>query len=182
MMQALLADRFKMTAHYETRQVPEFGIVLAKRGKFGRQLRMHRVDDPVCSAPPVEAVHGIFPEDAEGFPAHCGEVVGMQPSTMGRLRKGGRDVSIPAILSNVQGISVIGRPMVDQTGIKGDVDFHFEWMKVAANTTNPQNFHPDEDAPTFVEAMKEQLGLKLVPEKGPVEFFVVDHVEHPTAN
>ena len=42
MMQSLLADRFKLTVHYETRVVPLFELVLAKPGKFGPQLRLHR--------------------------------------------------------------------------------------------------------------------------------------------
>ena len=42
MMQSLLADRFKLAVHYETRVVPLFVLVLAKPGKFGPQLRLHR--------------------------------------------------------------------------------------------------------------------------------------------
>jgi uncharacterized protein (TIGR03435 family) len=98
------------------------------------------------------------------------------------MRWGGRDIPMSRFATVMVGVGVVGRPMVDETGIKGNVDLQLEWMKVAANVTNPQDFHPDEDAPTFVEALKEQLGLKLVPEKGPVEVFVVDHVEHPSAN
>jgi uncharacterized protein (TIGR03435 family) len=63
MMQSLLADRFKLVAHYETQQVPKFGIVLAKPGVLGPKLRMHRVDDPVCTAPAANHPD----EDAEGF-------------------------------------------------------------------------------------------------------------------
>jgi uncharacterized protein (TIGR03435 family) len=44
------------------------------------------------------------------------------------------------------------------------------------------DFHPDESAPTFEEALKERLGIKMVSHKGPVDFFVVDHLEHPSEN
>ena len=51
MMQSLLADRFKLKVHYETRVVPLYVLVLAKPGKLGPQLRLHRADDPVCAKP-----------------------------------------------------------------------------------------------------------------------------------
>ena len=39
MLQTLLADRFKLAAHYETKQLPFFALVLDKPGKTGPQLR-----------------------------------------------------------------------------------------------------------------------------------------------
>jgi uncharacterized protein (TIGR03435 family) len=44
------------------------------------------------------------------------------------------------------------------------------------------DFTPDPSGPSFLEALKEQLGLKLDSQKGPADFLVIDHVEHPTAN
>jgi uncharacterized protein (TIGR03435 family) len=44
------------------------------------------------------------------------------------------------------------------------------------------SFNPDESTPTFNEALKELLGIKMVSKKGPMEFFVAAHVEHPSAN
>jgi uncharacterized protein (TIGR03435 family) len=46
MMQSLLADRFQLKVHYETRVVPLYVLVLAKPGKFGPRLRLHQADDP----------------------------------------------------------------------------------------------------------------------------------------
>jgi uncharacterized protein (TIGR03435 family) len=40
----------------------------------------------------------------------------------------------------------------------------------------------DEDAPTFPDALKEQLGIKMLPQKGPSELFLVDHIEKPSEN
>jgi uncharacterized protein (TIGR03435 family) len=183
MMQSLLADRFKMTVHYETRQIPVFGLVLAKPGKLGSHLRLHQANDPICSGPPVEPVRGIYPADAEGFPEACGNIESMEPSGPARFREGGRDLTMAKIASSNMGVlGGVGRPMLDQTDIKGTVDFSLEWAKTAANVTNSQEFHPDEDAPSFIEALREQLGLKLVPQNGPSEIFVVDHIEHPSLN
>jgi uncharacterized protein (TIGR03435 family) len=181
MMQSLLADRFKMAVHFETRQVPLYGLVLAKPGKLGPQLRLHRADDPVCTTP-AEAMRGPAPVDAEGFPERCGGPQSMKPSVPGRMKSGGRDVPMSRFAAILTGVGVVDRPMVDQTGLQGTVDYSVEWMQVAANVPFGSEFHPDESAPTFEQALKEQLGLKMMSQKGPVDFFVVDHVEHASEN
>ncbi|MDP9051906.1 MAG: TIGR03435 family protein [Acidobacteriota bacterium] len=167
MMQSLLADRFKLVVHFETRDVPVYALVLAKPGKLGPQLRLHRVDDPACDPTPAtplpKPVNRQFAADNEGFPlAACGELVGMVSSAPGRLKWGGRDVPVARIAAIMTGVGVVDRPMVDETGIKGTVDYSLEWRLAAA--------------------LKEQLGIKMVSKKGPMEFFVTDHVEHPSAN
>jgi uncharacterized protein (TIGR03435 family) len=79
-------------------------------------------------------------------------------------------------------MAAVDRPLIDQTGIKGTVDFTLEWALAARNVVNASDFHPDEDAPEFDVALMKQLGLKLVSQKGSVELFVIDHVEHPSEN
>jgi uncharacterized protein (TIGR03435 family) len=181
MMQSLLADRFKMAVHFEMRQIPLFALVLAKPGKLGPQLRLHRADDPVCTTP-AAALRGPAPVDAEGFPERCGGPQSMKPSVPGRMKSGGRDVPMARIAAILTGVGGVDRPMVDQTGLQGTVDYSLEWIQVAANVPFGAEFHPDESAPTFEEALKEQLGIKMVSEKGSVDFFIVDHVEHPSEN
>jgi uncharacterized protein (TIGR03435 family) len=76
------------------------------------------------------------------------------------------------------GMATLRRPVVDGTGLKGGYDFWVEWTP--EDTRNdPEN---GETGGTFREALKNQLGLKLVPKNGPVEVLVIDHVEEPTAN
>jgi len=181
MVQSLLADRFKMAVHFETRQIPLFALVLVKPGKPGPQLRSHRADDPVCSTP-AAVMRGQPPADAEGFPERCGGPLSMKPSAPGRMKSGGRDVPMSRFAAILTGVGVVDRPMVDQTGLQGTVDYSLEWMQVAANVPFGAEFHPDESAPTFEQALKEQLGLKMVSQKGPIDFFVVDHVEHASEN
>jgi uncharacterized protein (TIGR03435 family) len=181
MMQSLLADRFKMSVHFETRQVPLFALVMAKPGKLGPQLRLHRADDPVCSTP-AGVMRGQPPADAEGFPERCGGPLSMKPSAPGRMKSGGRDVPMSRFASILTGVGNVDRPMVDQTELQGTVDYSLEWIQVAANVPFGAEFHPDESAPTFEEALKEQLGIKMVSQKGPVTFFIVDHVEHASEN
>jgi uncharacterized protein (TIGR03435 family) len=70
---------------------------------------------------------------------------------------------------------LLSRNVVDKTGLSGNYDIDLNW------TPDDQQGTPDA-GPTLFTALEEQLGLKLVPAKGPVDTFVVDHVERPTEN
>jgi len=180
MMQSLLADRFKLKVHYETRVVPLYVLVLAKPGKFGPQLRLHRADDPVCAKPATSQNPNAV--DAEGYPEVCGGPYGMMPSKPGRMKSGGRDVPMARFSAILTGVGVVDRPMLDQTGIQGTVDYSMEWRKVVDQVARGAPLELDEDAPTFADALKEQLGIKMLPQKGPSELFLVDHIERPSEN
>jgi uncharacterized protein (TIGR03435 family) len=180
MMQSLLADRFKLKVHYETRVVPLYVLVLAKPGKFGPQLRLHRADDPVCAKPTTS--QNPNEGDAEGYPEVCGGPYGMIPSKPGRMKSGGRDVSMARFAAILTGVGVVDRPMLDKTGIQGTVDYSMEWRKVVDQVARGAPLELDEDAPTFADALKEQLGIKMLPQKGPSELFLVDHIERPSEN
>jgi uncharacterized protein (TIGR03435 family) len=156
-----------------------FALVEAKPGKLGPQLRMHRADDPVCTAASKASVSA---EGGDLYPATCGGIMGMKPSAPGRMKEGARNIPLSVMVSQLTGVGDVGRPMIDQTGIEGNVDFSLEWAQVAANVPAGVEFHPDESAPAFETALKEQLGLKLVAEKGAASFFTVDHLEHPSVN
>jgi uncharacterized protein (TIGR03435 family) len=71
--------------------------------------------------------------------------------------------------------NIVGRSVVDKTGLAGNFDIDLKW------TPDDQQGAPDA-GPTLFTALEEQLGLKLVNAKGPVQTFVIDHVERPTAN
>jgi uncharacterized protein (TIGR03435 family) len=78
--------------------------------------------------------------------------------------------------------SQIGHQVIDRTGIRGSYDLKLDWMpETKANVPgDPAASQPD--GPTLFGALEDQLGLKLVPEKGPVEVVVVDHIEKPSEN
>jgi uncharacterized protein (TIGR03435 family) len=69
----------------------------------------------------------------------------------------------------------LGRPVVDQTNLKGLYDVKLTWTPAADQGK--------EDAgPSLFTAIQEQLGLKLEPTKAPIDILVIDHVEEPSAN
>jgi len=184
MMQSLLEDRFKLASHYETRQLPVFAAILARPGKTGPQLRPHLEDVPCSTVPPPPSVAGseLAPVLAApgGFPSVCGGIVGMRASVPGRLRVGARNVGIGMLASTLSQMSGLGRPVIDQTGLTGTFDFTFEWTP--QQNSPDVNSQPDDAGPTFLESLKQQLGLELKPQTGPVKIFVIDHIEMPTEN
>jgi uncharacterized protein (TIGR03435 family) len=73
-------------------------------------------------------------------------------------------------------VTPAGRIVIDKTGITGNYDFKLSY----ATANNPD---PDPDLPNLFTAVQEQLGLKLVPQKVPVDFLVIDYLDKiPTEN
>ena len=187
MMRSLLADRFKVVIHHETRQVPVMAVVLAKPGKPGPELQPHPADSLCMSRSPAPSAPGQAqqpPQAAAGrLPALCGGIYYVQPSEPGRVSVGARNVMIAFILDSLSGVTVLDRPFSDQTGLSGTFDFTLEWTPELDRLPPPDvDFHPDPNGPTLQQAMREQLGLKLESQKGQVDVIVVDHVERPSGN
>jgi uncharacterized protein (TIGR03435 family) len=180
MIQSLLADRFGLVARYETKQVPVFALTLAKPGRMGPQLRAHPADAP-CSTtipsagepPPEATVDGGYPRLCDGF-------LGMPATVSGRMREGGRNVTMAFIASHFIA-NFAERPVIDQTGLTGTFDVVVEFV-LETNGPGGGDSQPDPSGPTFLQALKEQLGLRLESQKGPAQVLVIDHVDHPTEN
>jgi uncharacterized protein (TIGR03435 family) len=183
MMRALLADRFKLTIHNETREVPVFAFVLVKPGKLGPQLKLHS-DGAPCSTDlkPADAQAPVPTVDG-GLPTLCNGIFGMPPSVPGRARAAARNVTLAFIADSLSGGANLGRPMIDKTGLTGTVDFSLEWKPENTNPLPPGAEVPvDANALSFQEALKDQLGIKLQPDKTSASVVVLDHVEHPSSN
>jgi uncharacterized protein (TIGR03435 family) len=187
MMQALLADRFKLAVHRETRQIPVFALVLEKPGKMGPKLRPHS-DNPPCAVLPARGSAQAGPYFVDGFPTACGGVTGEVVS--GHDHFGGRNVTMDMIADILgAGWEDPGRPIVDETGLTGEFDFAIKYtpqvndsQRVAAGAQPQGSTQFDPNGPTFMEALKEQLGLKFESKVAPVEILVIDHIEEPTPN
>ncbi len=180
MMRSLLADRFKMAVHYENRELPVFAFVLVKSGKTGPQLQPHPAEAP-C---PTEPASTSTPAILNGTPQFCNGIYPLPPSMPGRLHFGARNVTVGFIADTFSAGANLGRPMVDQTGLTGKFDFSLEWALDVRGTNIPAgtDSQPDPTAPTFEEALRDQLGIKLQSTKASVSVLVIDHVERPSEN
>ena len=174
MMQSLLADRFKLAAHRETKEGPIYALVLVKPGQLGPQLKP---DAEGCSTDPASASTTSSAGSSDELPPICG-AVRMPPTAPGRMRIGGRSETMKTFAMNLDRVD---RPVVDRTGLIGGFDLNMEYQPDDPQSPGA-NSQPDKDGPTFLEALREQLGLKLEPQTGPVTVLVVDHVEKPMPN
>jgi uncharacterized protein (TIGR03435 family) len=74
----------------------------------------------------------------------------------------------------------VGRPVINRTGLAGEFQFELSWLQdMQAVAAAPAAAN---DGPSLFSALQEQLGLKLEPSRGPVEFLVIESVERPTPN
>jgi uncharacterized protein (TIGR03435 family) len=155
MQQALLADRLKLKAHFETREMPIFALVVAKGG-----LKMHEAQAGDTYA------DGLKRDNGKPF----GKGVFMMTGN-GSVRQQG--LSLEDLVLNLPGMT--GRLVEDKTGLTGVYDFTLHY---SASDPPP----PDSTEPSLYTALEEQLGLKLEPVKGPVQVLVIDSVERPSEN
>jgi uncharacterized protein (TIGR03435 family) len=171
MFRTLLADRFKLRSHMETRQQPIYELVLAREdGRLGPGLAKSDVDCVSIDAARAAArPQPAPPLSRNGRPA-CRTRMAIS-DTSGTLDVGGRPLSA---MLNTFG-TVANRPVVDRTGLTGPFDIELHW----SDTTLSANSASTADAPSFFVALQEQLGLKLRPARGPVEVLVIDAVERP---
>lgn len=199
MMQGLLAERFKLAVHTETRQAPVFAMTLDKAGMPGPDLRAHPASDscatteyPEKSAAVVSA-GGVTEKSVEEgasesgtLPVPCGMIARLPASAAGRHRIGGRGVTMQMIAESLPaqtGLATFPRPVIDRTGLGGRFDFTLEWAQpTSGDMAGGPNAQADVPGPTMAKALQEQLGIKLEPTRGPVELLAIDHVERPTAN
>ena len=81
-------------------------------------------------------------------------------------------------------VSLLGRNVIDRTGLTGAWDVHLKWAVDTLSAPAGPNTTPPSEVigPSIFTALQEQLGLKLESARGPVEVLVIDHVERPSAN
>jgi bla regulator protein BlaR1 len=193
MMQSLLADRFKLTVHFEAKEVPVLALTLVTPGKLGPKLHPHS-EGPPCpdsyeminplttSLPPLPRAGDVWPTDCGGSAVVLGTSegtrIGSRNTTMGLLADG--------IYAYGSQLGELIRPVVDQTGLKGQFDFTMElpagMITLFPKPPNPDDPSPDPKGPLFLNAVREQLGLKLVRSRGEVRTLIIDHVERPSEN
>jgi uncharacterized protein (TIGR03435 family) len=153
MLRRFLTERFKLRLHHETRQLPIYELVIAKSGgaSSGAVTPATRV------GPELRKAAGDCGRD-------CGSIRRMGPDKVV-----GVAVSMGSLAHSMS--DWVRRTVIDKTGIAGPMDFALTWAPESA---------PDSGAPSIFTAVQEQLGLKLVPARGPVDVLVIDSAERPT--
>ena len=165
MLQTLLADRFQLKAHRETRALPVYYLVITKDGPRLKQATT-----------------------GDTYPNGIKEANGTNTGVM-RLARGqltAQAVPISNILSALTQIT--GRTVIDKTGLTGRYDVNLAWTPDEPVTTSgsdgaAQTAPPiSESGPSIFTAIQERLGLKLESGRGPVDCLIVDHVAPPSEN
>jgi len=160
----LLVDRFNLKYHHETKELPVYELVIAKGGS---KLKVSKAEE-------IPSSNG---------PSHHFK--------MG-MGSGGIESQGTSIESLIQALSPqVGRTIIDKTGLTGYYDYSLKWTpdnSPPPMAGGPEGGPPRGDAasdaggPSLFTAIQEQLGLKLEPQKGPVDVIVIDHIDPPSPN
>jgi len=148
-----------------------YALMLAnKDGKLGPRLLESHADCYSAASPP--------PPNAPPDPARlCG------------IRGGNGDVTYLSVTTqnmarNLANFPVVGRPVIDRTGLTARYDLHLQFVPAFVDSPNrdgSQVANPAADSgPNLFTALVEEAGLKLQAERAPVEYLVIDQVERPT--
>jgi uncharacterized protein (TIGR03435 family) len=177
MLQTLLADRFQLKLHRESRELPAYLLTTTKAG-----AKLPAPKEGACAQTPPQG-----PPQPGALPP-CGNVVVALSQNALQL-VGGKTTTteLTRVLS-----MVVGRPVLDRTEYSGTFDVHLEFTPSEATAGLPGSggrgdpggpqLSTDVSRPTIFAALQEQLGLRLAAGKGPVDVLVIDHVERPAAN
>jgi uncharacterized protein (TIGR03435 family) len=184
MVQALLEERFRLTAHTEQRELPVYALVPArKNGQLGPSLVRSTIDCAALLAAPRGRGDAPSALPAGQLPPCSSSVspgaIIARSQTMAQL------ATTLSRLTNTG--SSLGRLIVDRTGLNGYFDVELRFAPDRMPNFGPGGPPPgmpaiDPNAASIYAAIQEQLGLKLESQRAPVDVLVIDHVEQPTAD
>jgi uncharacterized protein (TIGR03435 family) len=176
MLQNLLAERFNLKVRHDTKALSVYELVVAKNGP---KLRKSEENPTTTGLPPAEPVMGA--EDKNGFPQlPPGQSTWSTINRLGRSRLAVQRQPVGVLTKILAGR--LERPIIDMTGLTDLYDFALEFNPRAATGGNPVAGQEGQ-APDIFMAIQQQLGLKLVGAKAPLDVVVVDHAERiPSAN
>jgi uncharacterized protein (TIGR03435 family) len=165
MMRNMLIERLKVASHIEEQERTTFALVIARSdGRLGTQLKRSTLDCSPAAAP------AQTPPSREEPQSRCG-----MSMSRGTMVSGG--ITLDQLVRSFGGLA--GGTVNNRTGLEG-------WYAVTLRYAPPglaaDPSATTDDAPQFVTALQEQLGLKLMPEKSMVSILVIDHIERPTPN
>jgi uncharacterized protein (TIGR03435 family) len=158
LLRALIEDRFQLKFRRERKEMPVYALVVTKNGP---KLKPNP-DDPAKAKPSA-----MFGRGSGTFTNSSMAVLAARLSQQ------------------------LGRPVIDGTDLKGGYDFTLEWTPApgegsAESIGLPPRADPpspgESNGPSIFTALQDQLGLKLEPQKGPVDMIIIDHVERASQN
>jgi uncharacterized protein (TIGR03435 family) len=173
MLRTLLADRFGLRTHRETRDLPIYSLVMARKdGALGPQLVRSSIDCKqwIAEKRPQMGAGTASPVAPGGKRPVC-----MTLATRRFITAGTRTMN--DLLGPLQAMT--GRPVVDRTGLTGAFDFDLQWSSGPVAAPTGAAAAPDDGSSIFV-AVQEQLGLRLEPGRAPFDVVVVDAIRRPT--
>jgi len=176
MLQALLADRFQLRAHRETRELPAYVLTVARggakltRSKDGECIE---VDPSRPVAPPVPLAPG------ETRRPQCGNNLMTSRGVAPNMRWSAVHIDMRGVTSSLA--AFFRRPVVDRTGLTGFYDVELLLPPLQPSATDVSGNQVDPVASAFT-VLQEQLGLRVEEGRGPVDVLVVDRLERPAAN
>ena len=160
MLQAVLAERFKLAVHTEAKQLPVYALVVAKNGP--------KLKKSTADAPSTDGIRGPGGQQSKGL-MRMGFENGEMVVTAEKMSMDWMASQLGAQLRT---------KVENKTGLDGSYDFTFKYAPGdSLDTSASSSFGPD-----IFAAIQEQLGLKLESQKAPVETLVIDHVERPSEN
>ncbi len=166
MFQSLLADRFKLKVRHETRELPVYALVVAKGGPKFLHTTFALPDSGAT------AQNSTLPPPKRP-PCPAGMSCVQNYMSMGQLAD-----MLSQVLHN-------DRPAIDQTELQGGYYVKLQYAREQPESANAgMDIAPPlgPSGPSIFTALQQQLGLKLEPTKGPVDFIVIDHIERPSEN
>jgi uncharacterized protein (TIGR03435 family) len=178
MLGQMLADRFALRVHTEKRESDVFALVLARgRRTTGPSIRPADGRCEARAAAKEEIPLPTFP--APGRRPDCGIAVRVVNGVR-QLRLGSG--TIASLISQTQAKAVLGRDVVDRSGLSGLFDIELDYVPEQPLLADPRETKAAVAGPSLAEAMRDQLGLAFERTKALVEVLVVDRVQRPTAN
>ena len=177
MLKNLLADRFQLAFHRETKELPVYALLLAKKDGKPGPGRVESKEGGCVERDPSKPLGPPGP----GQPPFWGNVLGGASQL----------TATAAILGDIAPMlsRAVGRKVIDKTGLTGKYDITLKYTpdenqrpRMAAPGVPPPPGPAEAPGPSLFTALQEQLGLKLEPQKAPVEIFVIDRAEKPLEN
>jgi uncharacterized protein (TIGR03435 family) len=154
MLGTLLAERFKLSWHHESKVFSIYALEIAKGGSKLKPSTAPATDQPAL-------ISTVYPQ---------------------RILLPARNASMSDFVSMMQR-AILDRPVVDKTGLAGRYDFNLEWAPDESQFGGDIPPAPsDASIPPFFTALQQQLGLRLEATRGRIETIVVDHAERTSAN